>query len=1596
MKKLFAFLLGLNASLGALAYNNPSGFSGVSFQDIGSDTQLIEMSSPNALSAWATDATALGYMGQTSRTKLVITGPMSASDFTALSGDTWKSFTTVDLSKVTVTDPSYISNMTLANAETIILPNGLTKADIQGLQGEAKNVVAGMTGGMETKPVTTYWYTVPGSTEEQEYTGTVSAGEGQQTVTVNNMSVWKDLDNAEGYPELKYKPMNIDLYFDISEEYVHSKDMGGWSKNVAILSEFPVQVTVETWNNNVTYYYNPFTNQQVSLDPSDAGIKTFISNGNTYYYKVIKFNQEKEFDVTGKYLYTYKDFNGNTITVDGNGNQTTTPSQNADADGKVELKYSGELTVYPKTENVTSYVVDDMIAYVNTAGSLSSVASAIYDANVVSQYRGAKNITIMGNINNSDLTELSATNFGSVEYLNMKDAVLNGNITTISSKPTAAIVLPKIMDGESIRCINYTELGTIQSNGQWVGFPKPNKPNETISKFVTNNVCLAYFDSNNDNKLNVYAYDATVSKLQDVVTNSTEITFIPLFKNTGEFFDYMGNHHITTDRFEPFRTALGDLQAICMDFTQVNQMMTPDFNSLNANTHYISVPGNVYNNGEYSETYDITCETTTSVYKYPSTVWVVSAYRTNETFVLDENGNKIPRVDNEGKIIYESDGKTPKYQKTGDANYIHYGGKFLQATEPTNITYVRDRSKLTIDGETSLEEAGYQTALLAGAKEYFSNEESYATRQIFAGFYTKDEITAIDNDIHGNVFDFMYGANFTQETVGEGDAAKTLDCVVNLDNDNVKYILLPDNHEADINATSADNCSFSTCSNLLCVGAYNTTTNTLTTWSSAPGNVYAVTSKIRPQKTGRGTGLICATLNNVVMSGALNWDDISTNADNGKNNGLENATILTADLTNAYFPNNEHMVFSTASWGSITSILLPTSSGMTLIPDYCLDGAIGLTEICIPSNYEIIGIQAFHGTGLNCVYTTAYPGDEEKFDVDTDDDGIADVYNHGKNTCTLSSNVKEIRRGAFCTTQSGNSQKDPEENTSFSDVYVLRAEAPICKGNAFHSISYMGNNHFKGSTAHPISRNSYISGDNRYIAVLHYPSSVTPEQEAKFTDVTRDYTLTDEMGMYNNKGEIISWPRVTEFERAYNQAVSGVTWNAWPTTRPQGTLEHVSWGNYNEIVWDGTSKGLTTDENGQQQLGGTSIYYFSDNTGVVAELPDPTSDKNIYPGSYNSQYAYDWQNYMGWHQFVLTNGNSTQQNKTIATEYVNGGWYTLCLPYDMTAAEVVEAMGAPAGSTFDNTKGYNHHSELGYFPRVYSLRTVKRDYPHINLTFSYELMAKTAAGQTLSFDNEQGTINYDTPSEMYKKKGEVVYLRGGYPYMVRPLVPANNPNVIGNNLGEYILRNMNFDADDLGNKYSVKAGQEIAMPIINQKILALDKNDQPVIFSSTDDDNLDTDYYYYFQGTYADEEMPEAYYLSGGSWKRQRNDSPKQTWEGFTAIIGGKADKATGSVYKTDNPNPKTFSGITSYYVSLTSKNDDFTKVGDNRVKYQFLFEGEEGFDEAVAIDKIDGKDINAVTEGNVYNMAGQLVGSSLDGLAKGLYIQNGKKVMVK
>jgi hypothetical protein len=81
---------------------------------------------------------------------------------------------------------------------------------------------------------------------------------------------------------------------------------------------------------------------------------------------------------------------------------------------------------------------------------------------------------------------------------------------------------------------------------------------------------------------------------------------------------------------------------------------------------------------------------------------------------------------------------------------------------------------------------------------------------------------------------------------------------------------------------------------------------------------------------------------------------------------------------------------------------------------------------------------------------------------------------------------------------------------------------------------------------------------------------------------------------------------------------------------------------------------------------------------------------------------------------------------------------------------------------------------------------------------------------------------------------------------------------------------------------------------------------------------------------------------------------------------------------------------------------DDFGETGTS-AKYVFSFDdegiielGEDG-NEVTAIRNLDGEDILPVNaNGKVYNLSGQHVGNSLNGLSKGMYIVNGKKVVVK
>ena len=161
----------------------------------------------------------------------------------------------------------------------------------------------------------------------------------------------------------------------------------------------------------------------------------------------------------------------------------------------------------------------------------------------------------------------------------------------------------------------------------------------------------------------------------------------------------------------------------------------------------------------------------------------------------------------------------------------------------------------------------------------------------------------------------------------------------------------------------------------------------------------------------------------------------------------------------------------------------------------------------------------------------------------------------------------------------------------------------------------------------------------------------------------------------------------------------------------------------------------------------------------------------------------------------------------------------------------------------------------------------------------------------------------------------------------------------------------------------------------------------------------ESNYNYYFQGTYNKEYMPiYCYFLGAGTTKIYRNMIHTRVWNPFTCIIIGKC-KDGAVKYEMGGSSTDTSDNARGKFSTLSvlplGNNDDFVD-SSNSVKYKFTIE-EDGDDVLVAIDKLDGDTLNNVTEtGKVYNVTGQYVGESLNGLSKGLYIINGKKILVK
>lgn len=583
---------------------------------------------------------------------------------------------------------------------------------------------------------------------------------------------------------------------------------------------------------------------------------------------------------------------------------------------------------------------------------------------------------------------------------------------------------------------------------------------------------------------------------------------------------------------------------------------------------------------------------------------------------------------------------------------------------------------------------------LKDAANYASEAQNTVDIMIVGGEINSDDVSTMGYSRAPQV-------NFSHATIQEGSS------IDSYSNKYVEYVALP--HNVRISEEIKSNCP-----SLKAIGTIvdestgekeASTVKTLYYYANKGGSAPVVTQMLKSLAS-QGS-----KIENLVMSGKLYYIDIvasgtQTSIDGHYYTG-EGATtdgaftsqypisLKSADFSEALFyevleyNNGEDaetqpvktqisdMMFSKCGLlSSVTSIKLPTSSDQKLLPATCLENFSNITNLCIPYNYEVIGHGALYNVGTSHITTT-----------DPDNDVIVD---YGDNTITLSANLKAILCdqaliGQITATIAGGGIDD------VTDVYVLASNAPICQEGSFSIAQTYGNNGY--NFAHPISREIYKNG-NKLITVLHYPYA---SNQSEYTDVTRVYTMADETGASDARGNTVMWPTQSDFNRSYYQAKSGYIWNAWE---------------------------------------------YKDGNGSVITGAGTTPDVKNETATYNKN------KYCGWHEFILSKTfnvkNITPQ--THYTEYVQKDWYTFCVPYNLTKSQVLEALGIDShkggSKKYKDLNNVEHDVTEDMYPDIRTLVGVTRAVNTKN-TVTFHLSKDLAtAGQYVKLKDDGKSYEY--------------------------------------------------------------------------------------------------------------------------------------------------------------------------------------------------------------------------------------------------------------
>mgnify|MGYP007069897433 CR=1 FL=1 len=439
------------------------------------------------------------------------------------------------------------------------------------------------------------------------------------------------------------------------------------------------------------------------------------------------------------------------------------------------------------------------------------------------------------------------------------------------------------------------------------------------------------------------------------------------------------------------------------------------------------------------------------------------------------------------------------------------------------------------------------------------------------------------------------------------------------------------------------------------------------------------------------------------------------------------------------------------------------------------------------------------------------------------------------------------------------------------------------------------------------------------------------------------------------------------------------------------------------------------------------ISYVADATSISTDSKDNpyiTDTENQYAISTEEvelmtvSKAYD---YRGWHQFVLTSyaANSKVPFVPYRSYISDNDWWTICLPFDLTRAELIKMFGTEGGE------------RLPYLSKLtYVVRDVENK--DITLNFSKNLLEYK---EELVGDSELHGKVSDTPGGV---QDDDIVLHKGVPYLIRPFLTADadgsikrqfdiqSTNTEGD-LYDRIKTSQELSGSDLNQiiyngEYTVPAyvinnsssletvntSDVVSFNMGDNTVFEYDNKEAKITYNGEEvDAQISSDYCYTFVGSFFLSLMPKySYFLGWDSkkgkaafWYNAVPNTTEWTWNNETGIILPNfvtAEQEIKITAATNLNNP-------ARWVINLKNGDDFpktTSVKNHVTAMDFggsakLFDGE-----ATVIIKVDNEVIDPSTihfnNKGVYSLSGQYMGNSVEGLQKGIYIVNGKKMVIK